>query len=73
MGIDNDAFLLILRLILRLVAKKAKSMVTLSFNEVKEAIEGDDVRLLEARKSDVEKVASPRISFNSPNYSGHQR
>ena len=35
MGIDNDGFLLMLRLIL----KKAKSMVTMSFNEVEEAID----------------------------------
>ena len=74
MGIDDDAFLLILKMILRLVAKMAKStMVTLSFNQVEEAIEGDGVRLLVARKSDVVNVAAPRISFNPPNYSGQQR
>ena len=48
MGSDDDAILLMLRLI----AKKAKSMVTLSFNEVEEAIDGDDFRLLVARQGE---------------------
>ena len=48
MSSDDDAILLMLRLI----AKKAKSMVTLSFNEVEEAIDGDDFRLLVARQGE---------------------
>ena len=67
MGIDNHAILLKLRMI----AKKEKSMVTLSFNEVEEAIDGDDVRLLVARHSDVINVTASRISFNCV-FSRHQ-
>ena len=48
MGSDDDAILLMLRLI----AKKAKSMVTLSFNEVEEAIDGDDFRLFVTRQGE---------------------
>ena len=46
MGIDNDAILLMLTL----NSKKTKSMVTLSFNEVEEAIDGGDDRPLVARQ-----------------------
>jgi hypothetical protein len=48
LGIDNDAILLMLTL----NSKKTKSMVTLSFNEVEEAIDGDDFRLLVARQGE---------------------
>jgi hypothetical protein len=48
LGSDDDAILLMLRLI----AKKAKSMVTLSFNEVEEAIDGDDFRLFVTRQGE---------------------
>ena len=42
MGIDDDAFLLMLRLI----AKKAKSMVSSSLNEVEEAIDWDAIAVV---------------------------
>ena len=48
MGSDDDAILLMLRLF----AKKAKSMVTLSFNEVEEAVDGDDFQHLVARQGE---------------------
>jgi len=48
LGSDDDAILLMLRLI----AKKAKSMVNLSFNEVEEAIDGDDFRLFVTRQGE---------------------
>ena len=67
MGIDDDAILLMLTL----NAKKAKSMATLPFNEVEEAIYGGDVRLLVTRQSDVINVTVSHISFNCV-FSRHQ-
>ena len=60
MGVEKHAILLMLTLI----AKKAKSMVILSFNEVEEVIDGDDVRFLVARQSHVINVTASRILFN---------